>query len=115
MLRAGSASEVASLTLIPTLPHVGEVVLRNESVDATSAAVVRPDGRFHAILPLRAGSNRLEATAIASNGRRASVSVELEFDDSAVRDRLLEAERERIRRLRQRQRKELDVEAREEP
>jgi von Willebrand factor type A domain len=109
LLRAATASQVAALPLAQALPHVQQVVLENASVAVTQVATLRPDGRFQATLPLRSGDNRVVATAQSSDGREARVAVDLHFDDTQVKQRLLEAEREHIERIRERQRKQLEL------
>lgn len=109
---ASPQAAIGALRATP-LPQVQHVVIRNRSVDAARIATLRPDGRFRATLPLRNGTNRVQAVATDSSGAEAQVTVEVHFDDSAVRARLLAAERERIRRLRERQRKELRLDPEE--
>jgi len=111
---ASPQAAIGALRATP-LPHVQLVVIRNRSVDAARTATLRPDGRFRATLPLRNGTNLVQAVATDSSGAEAQVTVELHFDDSAVRARLLAAERERIRRLRARQRKELRLDPEKSP
>lgn len=109
LVRAGTPEQIAALPLAAALPHVQQVVLENASVAATRVATLGPDGRFQATLPLRSGDNRVIATAHSSDGRQAKVAVELRFDDSQVKQRLLEAEREHMERIRERQRKQLEL------
>ena len=92
---------------------------REISYDVDLAA----DGSFSGFVPVRAGSNRVRITALASDSTSSSVEFDLRFERSGASERelalelerirernkelVLRAEREPIRRFREQQRKQL--------
>jgi hypothetical protein len=93
------------------LPELREVVIANRSAGlAPREARIGPDGRFALTLPAAPGANRLWLRATLSDGASAEREWDFRFDDSWVRERLLDAEAERIRRIRQQKRLRLDPE-----
>ena len=99
---------------------------RELSYDVDLAA----DGSFSGFVPVRAGSNRVRISALASNGTSSSVEFDLRFEPSGSSERelalelerirqrnkelVLRAEREPVRRFREQQRKQLLFEPLEE-
>ncbi|HEU4430196.1 MAG TPA: hypothetical protein VFT98_15660, partial [Myxococcota bacterium] len=67
-----------------------------------------PDGAFAGYVPVREGRNRVRIVALASDGSRGSLELELDFHLSEVGSRDKLAELERIRR----QNRELEIKRR---
>jgi hypothetical protein len=104
------ALETPFFGLVP-LPEVREVVIANRTAGLSPrAAEVSPEGRFKLTLPAAPGENRLWLRASLSDGASGEREWRFRFDDSWVRERLLDAEAERIRRIRQEKRLRLDPE-----
>ena len=57
-----------------------------------------PDGSFSAFVPVREGSNRVQVTALASDGGERSVELDLTFEKSGLSERELALELERIKK-----------------
>jgi hypothetical protein len=104
------------------------VVITNLTTREVSYDVdLSPDGHFSGFVPVKEGRNRVRVTALASNGSRGSVELDLDFETSGLtaRELTLElerirernkqlqllVERERIKRFREQQRKVLEFEA----
>jgi Mg-chelatase subunit ChlD len=80
--------------------NVEDVVVTNLTTGDFSTDVrLAPDGSFTGFVPVRAGRNQVRVTALASDGSRGSVTLELEFARSSLSDRELALELERIRRM----------------
>jgi len=78
--------------------NIEDVVFANLSTGDFSTDVrLSPDGSFSGFVPVREGSNRVRVTALASDGSRGSVELELDFKLSSLSDRELARELERIR------------------
>jgi len=109
--------------------NIEDVVVTNLTTGDFSTDVrLEPDGSFSGFVPVREGSNRVRVTALASDGERGSVEVDLRFSMAGISDRELAKELERIRernkqlklllerkrieafRRREQQRKELEIE-----
>jgi Mg-chelatase subunit ChlD len=142
-----AATEMARLTLGSFTPvkHAGDIVAVLQSVsfaniedvvvtnlttgDFSTDVRLEPDGSFSGFVPVREGQNRVRVTALATDGQRGSVEVDLNFKMAGLSDRELAKELERIRernkalqllverkrieefRAREKQRKELEIEA----
>jgi hypothetical protein len=78
--------------------NIEDVVFTNLSTGDFSTDVrLSPDGSFAGFVPVREGQNRVRVTALASDGSRGSVELDLTFRLSALSDRELAQELERIR------------------
>ncbi|MCG8591160.1 MAG: VWA domain-containing protein [Proteobacteria bacterium] len=108
--------------------NVDDVVITNLTLKEVSYDVeLTPDGSFAGFVPVREGWNRIQVTALASDGSEKNVELDLEFEKAGLTDRelaielerirkrnkelMLLLERERIRRFRERQRKVLEITA----
>ncbi len=84
-----------------TLPFVREVRITNlRNGEELPDVRLDSNGQFTTELELRRGPNRLVVTALTSDGRRREREVTVEYDDTLLRERLLEMERARMRALR---------------
>jgi hypothetical protein len=78
--------------------NIEDVVFTNLSTGDFSTDVrLSPDGSFSGFVPVREGANRVRVTALASDGSRGSVELDLDFKLSSLSDRELARELERIR------------------
>lgn len=78
--------------------NIEDVVFTNLSTGDFSTDVrLSPDGSFSGFVPVREGNNRVRVTALASDGSRGSVELDLDFKLSSLSDRELARELERIR------------------
>ena len=78
--------------------NIEDVVFTNLSTGDFSTDVrLAPDGSFSGFVPVREGNNRVRVTALASDGTRGSVELDLDFKLSSLSDRELARELERIR------------------
>jgi len=78
--------------------NIEDVVFTNLSTGDFSTDVrLSPDGSFSGFVPVREGPNRVRVTALASDGSRGSVELDLDFKLSSLSDRELARELERIR------------------
>lgn len=59
--------------------------------------LLAPDGSFQGFVPVRAGTNRIRVSALASDGSRGSTEFDLNFSQQGMTDLELSAERDRIR------------------
>lgn len=81
---------------------IDDVIITNHTTGDVSYDVeLSPDGSFYGIVPVREGTNRMEVSALASDGGEASQSFDLEFEKSGLTARELERELERIKRRNQ--------------
>jgi hypothetical protein len=112
--------------------NIDDVVITNLTTSEISYDVqLAPDGTFSAFVPVKEGANRVQVTALASDGGEYSVDFDLEFEKSGLSERELALELERIKKrnkellklierkriqtFRQRQQKKVVIEAEEEP
>ncbi len=80
--------------------NIEDVVFTNLTTGDFSTDVrLNPDGSFFGFVPVRDGHNRVRITALASDGTRGSVVLDLDFHKSGLTDRELALELERIRRM----------------
>lgn len=109
--------------------NIEDVVVTNLTTGDFSTDVrLTPDGSFTGFVPVREGHNRVRVTALASDGARGSVELDLDFRVAELSDRELALELERVRdrnkelqlllerkrieefRAKEKQRKELEIE-----
>jgi hypothetical protein len=101
--------DVIALLAGTTFSNVEDVVLTNLTTGEFSSDVrLAPDGSFTGYVPVREGRNRVRIVALASDGTRGQVELELEFALSKLGSRDTPAELERIRR----QNRELEIKRR---
>jgi len=78
--------------------NVEDVVVTNLTTGDFSTDVrLSPDGSFTGYVPVREGANRVRVTALASDGSRGSVELDLTFQMAELSDREMARELERIR------------------
>ena len=79
--------------------NIDDVVITNLTTSEISYDVqLSPDGTFSAFVPVREGENKLQVTALASDGGEHSVELDLNFEKSGLSERELALELERIKR-----------------
>lgn len=79
--------------------NIDDVVITNLTTNEISYDVqLAPDGSFSAFVPVREGANKLQVTALASDGGERSVELELDFEKSGLSERELALELERIKK-----------------
>jgi len=120
--------EIISFLQGVSFANIDDVVFTNLTTREVSYDVqLSPDGSFSGFVPVREGRNRVRVTALASDGSRGSVELDLDFETSGLTERelalelerirrrnkelMLLIERERIQRFREQQRKVLELEA----
>lgn len=80
--------------------NVEDVVIANLTTgDFSTDVALKPDGSFSGFVPVREGRNQVRVTALASDGSRGSVTLELDFGRTPLTDLELARELERIRRM----------------
>lgn len=111
--------------------NIDDVVITNLTTSEISYDVqLAPDGTFSAFVPVKEGPNRVQVTALASDGGEHSIEMDLEFEKSGLSERELALELERIKKrnkellrlierkriqsFRERQQKKVTIEAEEE-
>ena len=98
--------DVIALLAGTTFADIEDVVFTNLTTGEFSTDVrLAPDGSFTGYLPVREGRNRVRVVALASDGTRGEMELELEFALSQIGSRDKLGELERIRR----QNRELDL------
>ena len=104
-----SPDDVIALLAGTTFANVEDVVFTNLTTGDFSTDVrLTPDGAFAGYVPVREGRNRVRIVALASDGARGALELELDFHLSEVASRDKLAELERIRR----QNRELEIKRR---
>ncbi len=79
--------------------NIDDVVITNLTTSEISYDVqLAPDGTFSAFVPVREGANKLQVTALASDGGEHSVELDLDFEKSGLSERELALELERIKK-----------------
>ena len=79
--------------------NIDDVVITNLTTSEISYDVqLSPDGTFSAFVPVKEGPNRLQVTALASDGGEHSVELDLDFEKSGLSERELALELERIKK-----------------
>lgn len=110
-----SPDDVIVLLAGTSFSDVEDVVFTNLTTGDFSTDVrVAPDGAFTGYMPVREGRNRVRIVALASDGTRGELELELDFALSQVGSRDKLAELERIRRQNrdlELKRKSLEIEA----
>lgn len=80
--------------------NVEDVVITNLTTgDFSTDVALKPDGSFSGFVPVREGRNQVRVTALASDGSRGSVTLDLAFGRTQLTDLELARELERIRRM----------------
>ena len=107
--------------------NISDVVVTNLTTGDISFDVeLLPDGSFSAFVPVREGGNRIEISALASDGGERRLQMDLAFEKSGLTPRELAIELERVKKrnqalmrlieqrrieaFRERQRKRIEVE-----
>ncbi len=91
--------EIISFLQGVSFSNIDDVVFTNLTTREVSYDVqLSPDGSFSGFVPVREGHNRVRVTALASDGSRGSVELDLDFETSGLTERELALELERIRR-----------------
>ena len=107
--------------------NISDVIVTNLTTGDISFDVeLLPDGSFLAFVPVREGDNRVEVSALASDGGEQRLHIELSFEKSGLTPRELAIELERVKKrnqalmrlieqrrieaFRERQRKRIEVE-----
>lgn len=104
-----SPDDVIALLAGTTFSHIEDVVFTNLTTGDFSTDVrLAPDGSFAGYVPVREGRNRVRIVALASDGTRGELELELEFELSQAGSRDKLGELERIRR----QNRELEIKRR---
>ena len=79
--------------------NIDDVVITNLTTSEISYDVqLSPDGTFSAFVPVKEGPNRVQVTALASDGGEHSVELDLDFEKSGLSERELALELERIKK-----------------
>ncbi len=123
-----NAGDIVAVLQGVSFSNIEDVVVTNLTTGDFSTDVrLEPDGSFSGFVPVREGQNRVRVTALATDGQRGSVEVDLNFKMAGLSDRELAKELERIRernkalqllverkkieefRAREKQRKELEI------
>ncbi len=79
--------------------NIDDVVITNLTTSEISYDVqLSPDGTFSAFVPVKEGANRVQVTALASDGGEYSVELDLVFEKSGLSERELALELERIKK-----------------
>jgi hypothetical protein len=80
--------------------NIEDVVVTNLTTGDFSTDVrLGPDGSFTGFVPVREGRNQVRVTALASDGSRGSVMLEIDFAKTQLTDLELARELDRIRRM----------------
>lgn len=91
--------DIVALLQGVSFANIEDLVLTNLTTgDFSTDVELAPDGTFSGFVPVREGTNRVRVTALASDGTRASVEIDLEFKMAELSDRELALELERIRK-----------------
>jgi hypothetical protein len=78
--------------------NIDDVVITNLTTSEISYDVqLSPDGTFAAFVPVTEGANRVQVTALASDGGESSVELDVDFEKSGLSERELALELERIK------------------
>jgi hypothetical protein len=123
-----NAGDIVAVLQGVSFSNIEDVVVTNLTTGDFSTDVrLEPDGSFSGFVPVREGQNRVRVTALATDGQRGSVEVDLNFKMAGLSDLELAKELERIRernkalqllverkkieefRAREKQRKELEI------
>ncbi len=92
--------DIVALLQGVSFANVEDVVIANLTTGDFSTDVrLEPDGSFSGFVPVRPGRNQVRVTALASDGSRGNVTLELDFARTQLTDLELARELERIRRM----------------
>ncbi len=93
-----SPGDIVVLLQGVSFSDIEDLVFTNLTTGDFSTDVdLSPDGTFSGFVPVREGNNRVRVSALATDGTRASVELDLEFKMAELTDRELALELERIR------------------
>jgi hypothetical protein len=91
--------DIVMLLQSVSFANIEDVVFTNLTTrDFSTDVRLSPDGNFVGFVPVKEGRNRVRVTALASDGSRSSVELELDFALAGLTDRELARELERIQR-----------------
>ncbi len=92
--------DIVALLQGVSFANIEDVVIANLTTGDFSTDVrLEPDGSFSGFVPVREGRNQVRVTALASDGSRGNVTLELDFARTQLTDLELARELERIRRM----------------
>ena len=92
--------DIVALLQGVSFANVEDVVIANLTTgDFSTDVSLKPDGSFSGFVPVREGRNQVRITALASDGTRGSVTLDLDFGRTQLTDLELARELERIRRM----------------
>ncbi len=92
--------DIVALLQGVSFANVEDVVIANLTTGDFSTDVrLEPDGSFSGFVPVRPGRNQVRVTALASDGSRGNVTLDLDFARTQLTDLELARELERIRRM----------------
>ena len=90
--------DIVALLQGVSFANIEDVVVTNLTTGDFSTDVrLLPDGSFAGFVPVKEGKNRVRVTALATDGTRGSVELDLTFKVAELSDRELALELERIR------------------
>ena len=90
--------DIVALLQGVSFANIEDVVVTNLTTGDFSTDVrLLPDGSFSGFVPVKEGKNRVRVTALATDGNRGSVELDLTFKVAELSDRELALELERIR------------------
>lgn len=92
--------DIVALLQGVSFANIEDVVIANLTTGDFSTDVrLEPDGSFSGFVPVRPGRNQVRVTALASDGSRGNVTLDLDFARTQLTDLELARELERIRRM----------------
>jgi Mg-chelatase subunit ChlD len=92
--------DIVALLQGVSFANVEDIVIANLTTgDFSTDVSLKPDGSFSGFVPVRQGRNQVRVTALASDGTRGSVTLDLDFGRTQLTDLELSRELERIRRM----------------
>jgi Mg-chelatase subunit ChlD len=92
--------DIVALLQGVSFANVDDVVVTNLTTGDFSTDVrLNPDGSFTGFVPVRVGKNRIRVTALASDGTRGNVTLDIDFNQTKLTDLELARELDRIRNM----------------
>lgn len=92
--------DIVALLQGVSFANIEDVVIANLTTgDFSTDVKLEPDGSFSGFVPVRPGRNQVRVTALASDGGRGSVTLDLDFARTQLTDLELARELERIRSM----------------
>lgn len=92
--------DIVALLQGVSFANIEDLVIANLTTgDFSTDVKLEPDGSFSGFVPVRTGRNQVRVTALASDGSRGSVTLDLDFARTQLTDLELARELERIRRM----------------